>query len=177
MRFIVGSTNSPAQNIEKYIAKYMQPIIEKAKSYLKKFEHFTNKISQTIIRQDDIIASPDVVFLCPSILIEELLTKISTRENLPIPIADLINHCLKSTFFNFNEQIYKETDGPQLYRHYHDRNSQHLMVYLETKAPKLWHLLNFNYGCTMLMTYSLFGPMIKLNSKTFQHLWIQDTTT
>lgn len=55
MQSIISGINSPIHEIEKYIAKNIQPTIEKAGSYIKNAECFTKKISHTTIDQGDIL--------------------------------------------------------------------------------------------------------------------------
>ncbi|XP_060531998.1 uncharacterized protein LOC132705430 [Cylas formicarius] len=96
LRPIVSAFNSPLCKLEKHLASALQPIVEKADSYVKNSEHFTQILGSLRMDKDDIMASFYVKSLYPSIPVEEALLLIEENEDLPPYIMDLSRHCLKN---------------------------------------------------------------------------------
>jgi hypothetical protein len=145
LRPIVSAFNSPTNNLEKYLASHLQPIVEKANSYVKNSEQFTQILDLLTIDQNDILASFDVKSLYPSIPVDEALKQIADNEDLPAHIIDLSRHCLKNAYFMYDGQIYRQTDGAAMGSSLSPAVANLFMVYFEKKAiesanlkPKLW---------------------------------------
>ncbi|XP_074031909.1 uncharacterized protein [Leptinotarsa decemlineata] len=116
LRPIVSAINSPTQKLEKYLSKIMQPKTELAESYVRNSEHLVDIIKNIKLNDTDILASLDIKSLYPSIPINEALATIRTDHSFPQHITDLAEHCLKNTYFIFDNQIYKQVGWVPPYR-------------------------------------------------------------
>nr|XP_023023996.1 uncharacterized protein LOC111512130 [Leptinotarsa decemlineata] len=74
-------------------------------------EHLVDIIKNIKLNDTDILASLDIKSLYPSIPINEALATIRTDHSFPQHVTDLAEHCLKNTYFIFDNQIYKQVEG------------------------------------------------------------------
>jgi Reverse transcriptase (RNA-dependent DNA polymerase) len=102
---------SPTQALAKYLAKILQPWAEDATSYVKNSTHFVNLINDAKVGSDDLLVSFDIVSLFTKVPIEEALTTIKENHHVAEHIMELTRHCMKSTYFIYNKQFYKQVEG------------------------------------------------------------------
>ncbi|XP_060518420.1 uncharacterized protein LOC132697146 [Cylas formicarius] len=122
-----------------------QPIVEAKASYVKNSEHFLQLIKEINIDQQDVLASFDVKSLYPSIPIDEALDLIAMNEDIPSHVIQLAEHCLKTTYFRYDGQLYRQTDGAPMGSSLSPAIGNLFMTYFEAQAiresqlkPKLW---------------------------------------
>ena len=109
LRPIVSAIGSPTYNIAKHLTTMIQPLIGQTDSYIRDSAHFIEKIAPLTVKPDDLLVSFDVVSLFTMVPIDESLQLI--KNHFPEDICALFHHCLKTTYFQYNEEFYEQTDG------------------------------------------------------------------
>ena len=93
-----------------------------SKSYVKNSEHFAVKIENTTLNGCDLLVSFHVKSLLTSVPIDEAMSRVATllladssleeRTTMsPATICQLTELCLRTTYFEFQEDFYKQVDG------------------------------------------------------------------
>jgi hypothetical protein len=109
LRPIVNTISSPTYQLAKYLANKLKPLVGNTSSFVKDSSFFVNKIKNIKVDKDDILVSFDVVSLFTKIPIDGAMNVI---RNITDPgTANLIELCLKSTFFSFQGDVYEQTCG------------------------------------------------------------------
>jgi hypothetical protein len=109
LRPIVNTIGSPTYQLAKYLANKLKPLVGNTSSFVKDSSFFVNKIKNIKVDKDDILVSFDVVSLFTKIPIDGAINVI---RNITDPgTANLIELCLKSTFFSFQGDVYEQTCG------------------------------------------------------------------
>ena len=109
LRPIVNTIGSPTYQLAKYLANKLKPLVGNTSSFVKDSSFFVNKIKNIKVDKDDILVSFDVVSLFTKIPIDRAMNVI---RNITDPgTANLIELCLKSTFFSFQGEVYEQTCG------------------------------------------------------------------
>ena len=122
IRPIVSYTNSPLYQLSRYIADILRPYTKLNQQHCKNSNDFSQFIRQQTIDPDEIMVSFDVESLYTNIpitdallVIKDLLnndTTLQDRTNLlPDQISELLEFLLRTTFFIFNGEFHKQTDG------------------------------------------------------------------
>ena len=122
LRPIVSSIGSVTYDLAKELTRILSPLRGKTSSYVKDSGNFIQIITQKTIQMSDIMVSFDVKSLFTKVPMEEslqvikkLLIKDETLENrtvmIPITIVNLVKLCMSSTYFEFGDKIYEQTDG------------------------------------------------------------------
>ena len=119
LRPIVSSIGSVTYDLAKELTRILSPLRGKTSSYVKDSGNFIQIITQKTIQMSDIF---DVKSLFTKVPMEEslqvikkLLIKDETLENrtvmTPITMVNLVKLCMSSTYFEFGDKIYEQTDG------------------------------------------------------------------
>lgn len=145
LRPIVSSIGSPLQSLSKYLAKCLQPAVEKADSFVKNSEHFVKIIESQKLDKNDILVSFDIVSLFTNIPINEALNTVREICQPPEDIINLIEHCLNNTFFLFDSKTFKQIKGAPMGSSLSPPIANLFMTKFEKDAlenyslkPKLW---------------------------------------
>ena len=109
LRPIVSAIGSPTYKIAKHLSKLLQPFIGQTETFIKDSTHFIEKLKDIKLTPEDRLISFDVVSLFTKVPVEETLQYI--KEIFPEDIATLFRHCLTTTYFKWNAEIYEQTDG------------------------------------------------------------------
>ena len=122
LRPIVCSFGSATYNLAKELNRILSPLIGRTDSFVNNSSHFVNIISQIHLEDNDLLVSFDIKSLFTRVPINDALIIIKDRllvdselENRttmsPHQICSLVELCLKSTFFSYEDAIYEQTDG------------------------------------------------------------------
>jgi hypothetical protein len=111
LRPIVDAAGSCTHKTARYAAKLIQPIPEKAKSYVKNSTHFIELIHEITIEPEDILVSFDVVSLYTKVPVQEALDILAEKKVISEDILKLVKHCMFSTYFIYEGQFYKQKSG------------------------------------------------------------------
>ena len=109
LRPIVSAIGSPTYNIAKHLTKLLEPYIGQTDTYIRDSTHFIEKIKDITLRPNDMLVSFDVVSLFTMVPINEALLYI--RQNFTDDITALFEHCLTTTYFQWNQDFYEQIDG------------------------------------------------------------------
>ena len=122
LRPIVASIGSPSYSLSKYIASMISPLAGKTDSFIKDSAHFVDLVKDIKLSEDEIMISFDVKSLFTNVPITEavevihgMLKSDDTLEERtvlsPDRIAELLDLCLRSTYFSYNDAFYEQKEG------------------------------------------------------------------
>ena len=122
LRPIVSCIGSPTYGLSKHIASLLSPLEGKSDYYVKNSEHFINAIDDITLEQDDVLVSYDVRSLFTNVPVDEAIEVIfgmlvddeSLLDRTTLDarrIADLLELCLKSTYFGYQGMFYEQLEG------------------------------------------------------------------
>ena len=119
LRIIVSSTGSPLHNLAAFLHDIIHKSIPESVNFVKNSFHLTNKLSSLTIPEESILMSLDVVSLFTNTPVELVIrslerrwTNIETNTSLSkTEFIKAVNLVLNSTFFTFNNVVYKQTFG------------------------------------------------------------------
>ena len=109
LRLIVNTIGSPTYQLEKFLAKTLNPFVGKTFSYIKDSTHFIESIKDVNLGKDDMLVSFDVISLYIKVIVDEAFKVIKEITN--DEMANLVKICLKLTYFTFQGEIYEKIDG------------------------------------------------------------------
>ncbi|XP_054715271.1 uncharacterized protein LOC129224748 [Uloborus diversus] len=109
LRPIVSAINSPTHLLSKHLASLLKPHVGATESFVRDSSHFIEKLKTYSLQSTDILVSFDVVSLFTRVPIKEAMEKV--REIFSPDIADLFQHVLTTTYFQWNNDIYEQIDG------------------------------------------------------------------
>ena len=156
LREIVDSTGSVAKEVDKYISKILQKYVGKTDYYIKNSAHFAETIKDLRVEEDETLVSYDVEALYPSVpqleaidIFHQLMLNdpnLSSKTTMTANnIIILFKICVKTTYFMFNLQLYKQINGLAIGASSSGFAADLFMEKLEKKAintfiepPKLW---------------------------------------
>ncbi|XP_025996818.2 uncharacterized protein LOC105198378 [Solenopsis invicta] len=78
-------------------------------SHIKNSIDFVNKIAKIKTKPNDILVSFDVVLLSTNVPVQYTLDIIKKSDKLPANFFPLIEHCLTSTYFQFQGEFFEQT--------------------------------------------------------------------
>jgi len=122
VRPIVSSIGSVTYNLAKYAAKILSPLVGQSPHHIRNTQHFVDQIKDAKLQDGETITSYDVsaLFTCipPDFALKVVKkclqndTTLSDRTNLNIDqIVDLVDICLKTTYFSYQGKFYKQQHG------------------------------------------------------------------
>ena len=156
MRPIVSTIGSPCYRLAKELARILTPLVGKNSYTVKNSTDFVHRIQEVHVAQGDQLISFDVVSLFTQVPVDEALHVLEERlngdqtleERTSIPVAQVIHLtelCLRSTFFQFENHFYEQTDGAAMGSPLSPIIANLFMEYIEEKAitsapfkPNMW---------------------------------------
>ncbi|XP_054861960.1 uncharacterized protein LOC129347772 [Amphiprion ocellaris] len=122
LRPIVSSINSVTYNIAKYLATILSPLVGDTPHHIRNSMDFTNKVRKISLDPEETMVSYDVTSLFTCIPTGDAIqtvkrkllldNSLSERTNLsPEQVCDLLNLCLSTTYFQYNNGFYRQKHG------------------------------------------------------------------
>ena len=122
LRPIVSCIGAPSYQLSKHIASLISPLAGKTDSHVKNSKHFVEVMSDLRVEEDEMLVSFDVSSLFTNVPIDEAVQVIRDRlrrdETLvnrttlsPDRVAELLETCLKSTYFCYGGEFYEQREG------------------------------------------------------------------
>ncbi|XP_074026892.1 uncharacterized protein [Leptinotarsa decemlineata] len=145
LRPIVSSVGSPVHQLAKHVAHVLQPHAEKVDSYMRNADHLIDILKTQTVSPDDILVSFDVTSLFTQVPTGEALEIIKKKYKPKEHIITLAEHCIKNTYFIYNDQRYRQIEGAPMGSPLSPVVANLFMEEIETEAiatsplkPKLW---------------------------------------
>ena len=118
----MASIGSPSYSLSKYIASMISPLAGKTDSFIKDSAHFVDLVKDIKLSEDEVMISFDVKSLFTNVpiteaveVIHDMLKSDETLEERtvlsPDRIAELLDLCLRSTYFSYNDTFYEQKEG------------------------------------------------------------------
>ncbi|XP_018307957.1 uncharacterized protein [Mycetomoellerius zeteki] len=107
-RPIVSAIYSPTHSLSRFLAQTLQPLTGKTESCITNSTDFIKKIR---LHPTDLLISFDVESLFTQVPIKDTLNIIKASHKVPFDLIPLIEHCLTTTYFSYNNQFYEQTSG------------------------------------------------------------------
>ncbi|GJQ88244.1 hypothetical protein Trydic_g13232 [Trypoxylus dichotomus] len=111
LKLIVRRIRSPTQALSRYLANQLKPHGEQMASYVKNADHFIDILAQQHVKSTDMLVSFDVTSLFTQVPINETIDIIRNKHQVENHPINLIEYCMKSTYFICNGQTYRQTEG------------------------------------------------------------------
>ncbi len=122
LRPIVASRGSVTYQVARHLAHILSPLVTRNPHILKNSAELVKLMSPIQLEEDDVMVSFDVTALFPSVpvdrsleVVQDLLEKDNTltdRTNISIShIIELLESCLRLTYFIYDGQIYSQVEG------------------------------------------------------------------
>ena len=122
LRPIVSCIKSPTYYLSKYIASVISPLAGQTDSYVSNSKHFVEMLEDVLVDDGETLVSFDVSSLFTNVPIGEAVDIIRGRleededllERTPLSpgrVAELLQLCLRSTYFSFNGEFYEQREG------------------------------------------------------------------
>ena len=156
MRPIVSTIGSPTYRLAKELARILTTLVGKNSYTVKNSTDFVHRIRDIHIDQADQLISFDVTSLFTQVPIDDALQVLeeklnedqSLEERTSIPVAQVMHLtklCLRSTYIQFENQFYEQTDGAAMGSPLSPIVANLFMEHIEEKAitsspfkPHLW---------------------------------------
>ena len=127
LRPIVSSTDTATYNTAKELAKILKPLVGMSAHHVQNTWDFVEQLKDVRLKQGECIISYDVAALFTSVPIQPVIKSIKQRlandkelqQRTAMSISHIINlleFCLKSTSFVFQEQYYQQLEGAAMGR-------------------------------------------------------------
>ncbi|XP_018372103.1 PREDICTED: uncharacterized protein LOC108766985 [Trachymyrmex cornetzi] len=110
-RPIVSAIRSPTYSLSRFLAQTLQPLTGKTESHITNSTDFIRKIQKIQLHPTDLLVSFDVESLFTQVPIKDTLNIIKASHKVPSDLIPLIEHCLTTTYFSYNNQFYEQTSG------------------------------------------------------------------
>ena len=122
LRPIVSCIGAPSYQLSKHIASLISPLVGKTASHVKNSRHFVQVMADLRIEVDEVLVSFDMSSLFTNVPVDEAVQVIRDRlqqdEMLadrttlsPDKVADLLEMCLKSTYFSYGGDFFEQREG------------------------------------------------------------------
>ena len=121
LRPIVCTIGSPTYALAKELARVLTPLTGHTTSYIKNSAHLVEKLETITLEENDLLVSFDVQSLFTRVSIDEAMARVAELlhkdENLeqtsltPTSICRLTELCLRTTYFEYQGEIYEQKDG------------------------------------------------------------------
>jgi hypothetical protein len=145
LRPIVSQIGAPTYRLSKYLAQSLQQFVGQSPSCVKNSDHFIDILKRTVIGQDDLLVSFDVVSLFTNVPVRESVEIISELTGLPKGFPKLIEFCLRNSYFLYNGTYYGQVEGAAMGSPLSPVIANLFMEWFEKKAldtcakkPTLW---------------------------------------
>ena len=125
LRPIVSSIGSVTYETSKELSRILKPLVGRSPHHVQNNQEFLKQLEDIQMGPDDIIMSYDVKALFTSVPIKPALKIIQKlwEEDQTLPqrttmtvnnITCLLEFCLTSTYFTFQEKFYAQVEGPAM---------------------------------------------------------------
>ena len=122
MRPIVSAIGSPSYNLAKELARILTPLAGNTLHSVKNSSAFVERVSVMELEARDRLVSFDVTNLFTQVPVDEALkvleerlsadVTLTERTSIPVPqLTELIEICLRTTFFHFQDPFFEQLDG------------------------------------------------------------------
>ena len=122
LRPIVSCIGSPTYRLAKHLVHIIGPLAGQTPSFVKNSRHFVEIVRGETIDSEEKLVSFDVESLFTNVPVEESITIIKRRlqednaveERTTLSrntVVDLLDLCLKSTYFQYKGEFYQQVDG------------------------------------------------------------------
>ena len=122
LRPIVASRSSITYDTAKHVAKIVVPLVGKSDRHLQNSQDLVSKMSKFTLDPNECLVSYDVTPLFTSVPVEECLSivkdllsaddTLESRTDLnPKQVTDLLEICLKTTYFVYDEKFYIQREN------------------------------------------------------------------
>ncbi|XP_011858392.1 PREDICTED: uncharacterized protein LOC105555949, partial [Vollenhovia emeryi] len=111
LRPIVSNIGGPTYQLARYLTKPLQKLTGLNDSHIRNSMDFVNRITKIKTEPNDILVSFDVVSLFTNVPVQDTLDIIRTSKEIPSTLFPLIEHCLNSTYIQFEGEFYEQTTG------------------------------------------------------------------
>ena len=156
LRPIVSSTGTVSYNTAKELASILNPLMGLSSHHLQNTKDFIQQLKQVKLQQDETIISYDIEALFTSVPIQPVLDiiknklendqQLQQRTSMTVShITSLLEYCLRSTYFVFQGEYYKQLEGAAMGSPLSPIIANIYMEEFETKAlstapnpPTLW---------------------------------------
>ena len=108
LRPIVSAVNSPTYRLSKELARILTPLAGHTESHVNNSAHFAQKIQDTILEEDDVMVSFDVISLFTRVLVDKGIDVINSK------ICYLTKTCLQTTYFQFQDSFHEQVEGASM---------------------------------------------------------------
>ncbi|XP_046387267.1 uncharacterized protein LOC124156652 [Ischnura elegans] len=116
LRPIVSQIDAPTYHLARYLARHLQPHMGKTSSHVKNSADFVEILQGVTMEDKDIMVSFDVESLFTNVPIDdslEIIRGLQTK-GFPEDYANLVEFCLRKTYFTWNGQIYEQAEGASM---------------------------------------------------------------
>ncbi|XP_020295119.1 uncharacterized protein LOC109860447 [Pseudomyrmex gracilis] len=186
LRPIVSAINSPTYDLARFLVSKLEPLTGKTDTTIKNSSDFISKIKNIKLQPNDILDSFDIVFLFTQVPIYDTINIIKSSGQLSSDLISLVEHCLTTTYFTYNNQFYKQITVAAMGSPISPIIANIFMEHFETQAikkaplkPQTWYryvddtFVIWQHGETELYTFLDFlnkqHPNITFTLETEQH--------
>ncbi|XP_046397784.1 uncharacterized protein LOC124164498 [Ischnura elegans] len=113
LRPIVSNIGAPTYLLAQYLAEALQPFTGNSSSFVKNSTHFIERLQETTVKNGDLLVSFDIVSLFTNVPINDSIKIVEKLidNGLPKDFPRLVEHCLRNSFFLWNDRYYEQSDG------------------------------------------------------------------
>ena len=122
LRPIVSCIGSPTYQLAKHLTTLITSLNGQTPSFIMNSQHFVESVKHMHLQPSEVMVSFDIKSLFTKVPVDEALQvirqKLEKDENLgdrtaltPKQVSELLELCLKTTFFSFRGQFYMQTEG------------------------------------------------------------------
>jgi len=103
--------NSPTYDLSRFLPEELKLLIGKSGTHIINSTDFIQKIQKIRLHPADILISFDVESLFTQVSIKDTLDMIKISHEVLSSLIPLIEYCLTTTYFSYNDQFYEQTFG------------------------------------------------------------------
>ena len=139
LRPIISCIGAPLYKLSKYTASIIAPLAGKTSSHVLNSKHFVGMMKDVRVEVEEALVSFDVTSLFTHRKLTEEKEEEDLVERTPLPaerITELLQLCLKSTYFSYNGKFYEQRQGTAMgsYMEFFEE----LALQSAPSRPRLW---------------------------------------